>query len=504
MTTFDTHSPLAYSEVQSVVSQSGTTLVITVTGGQGALFAIDQQVTIWPNQEQALFSNAMIGRITAIAADQLTIDYSSANLEGTNVRTVLVTDQISNTVTPKALKDIEDAVNNINFAPVRAFLSVSRTAGDGDYICDGTADDVQIQAANDAAAAAGGGVVYIKAGTYNLAARVNVSSNVAIIGENKLCTLNLASGAGIWISSVSNVLIKNLTTDATNQVSGLTGSATDMAIKIINSSDVRILDNEVLNNTSFGVFISSETSGTTQRVSVKGNHLTGRGNSDIIGGGTDGTSILTDVWVEDNLVYQDASLGALYATAIDIVGVTRTTVAGNKTYGSIYFGGEQGPQTYSNIINNAIYPANSASYCVLGINAANVTNVSKRLVVSGNMIYNGYIFIDGGVGSKMYDCIVSNNTIEGAASYYGIRFNAANGGSCIGNNINGGTIGISIYGSAKIAVLGNLVRGTSTASIKEESASDYNTFIGNICTDNTSNPIVTIGAHTVAANNINT
>ncbi len=47
----------------------------------------------------------------AITGDQLTISIASGNLEGTIVRTVLVTDQIANTITPKVLIDIENAIN---------------------------------------------------------------------------------------------------------------------------------------------------------------------------------------------------------------------------------------------------------------------------------------------------------------------------------------------------------------------------------------------------------
>lgn len=46
---------------------------------------------------------------------------------------------------------------------------------DADYIVDGTADNVQIQQAIDACEAAGGGVVFLKKGTYNLAATLTVS-----------------------------------------------------------------------------------------------------------------------------------------------------------------------------------------------------------------------------------------------------------------------------------------------------------------------------------------
>lgn len=106
--TFDTHSTLGYSTVVTIVSQSASTLVVDVVAGEGSRFATGQQVTIWASGQNATLDNAMIGRITGISTDELTIDVSSTNREGTSTRTVLENDQIANTVTPKALTDIEE------------------------------------------------------------------------------------------------------------------------------------------------------------------------------------------------------------------------------------------------------------------------------------------------------------------------------------------------------------------------------------------------------------
>ena len=68
---------------------------------------------------------------------------------------------------------------------------VSRsTAGHPDYICDGADDDVQIQAAITAVAAAGGGTIVIREGTYVLGAVVAISGdNIQIIGEGRGATI---------------------------------------------------------------------------------------------------------------------------------------------------------------------------------------------------------------------------------------------------------------------------------------------------------------------------
>lgn len=74
-----------------------------------------------------------------------------------------------------------------NGAAIGAAISsgVEATVGPtGDYVTDGTADDVQWQAAIDAAYVAGGGIVRGDAGAYNLAAQVVVRENVHLKGIN--------------------------------------------------------------------------------------------------------------------------------------------------------------------------------------------------------------------------------------------------------------------------------------------------------------------------------
>lgn len=106
---FDTHSLFAYSTIKTVISQSSSTLIVTVQDGEGALFATKQQVITCPAKVQPVRSNAMIGRITSIVGDQLTIDISSSVREGSNTRTVKNGDQIANITTPKLFGDIERA-----------------------------------------------------------------------------------------------------------------------------------------------------------------------------------------------------------------------------------------------------------------------------------------------------------------------------------------------------------------------------------------------------------
>lgn len=105
---------------------------------------------------------------------------------------------------------------------------VSRSAADKpDYICDGTDDNVQIQAAIDAVATAGGGTVFIKKGTYVIGAGIFTDvgqDNVHIIGEGMGATILQAKAAlptsnAILSLNESYCSVRNLTIDGnkTNQ-----------------------------------------------------------------------------------------------------------------------------------------------------------------------------------------------------------------------------------------------------------------------------------------------
>ena len=66
------------------------------------------------------------------------------------------------------------AAGGVGSAPNTLVVAASGSGITGDFNCDGTADNVEIQAALDALRTGDGGCVQLTAGTYNLAARVNM------------------------------------------------------------------------------------------------------------------------------------------------------------------------------------------------------------------------------------------------------------------------------------------------------------------------------------------
>ncbi len=106
---FDPHSNFGYSTVATAPSPaiSGTSLTLSDASGFPAPGGQGYNVTIWPDGQQALSSNAEIVRVTALVGNVLTIVRAQ---EGTSARAIVTTDQVAVTVTAKTVTDIEAAI----------------------------------------------------------------------------------------------------------------------------------------------------------------------------------------------------------------------------------------------------------------------------------------------------------------------------------------------------------------------------------------------------------
>ena len=81
----------------------------------------------------------------------------------------------------RAVNTINEGFDGISGKRTCRFVIGTSTAGwtqaDCDYLCDGTDDQVEIQAAVDALRDADGGTLVILAGTYNLTNNVNINDH---------------------------------------------------------------------------------------------------------------------------------------------------------------------------------------------------------------------------------------------------------------------------------------------------------------------------------------
>lgn len=93
-------------------------------------------------------------------------------------------------------------------AKTRDYQYVISRSGVADAVCDGVADDVEIQAAVTAISAAGGGTLFVRTGTYRISATVAVPQNVTILAERMA---RQASG-GVTFKTSASVTLTNMFT----------------------------------------------------------------------------------------------------------------------------------------------------------------------------------------------------------------------------------------------------------------------------------------------------
>ncbi|MCG2712620.1 MAG: right-handed parallel beta-helix repeat-containing protein [Candidatus Omnitrophica bacterium] len=327
---------------------------------------------------------------------------------------------------------------------VAASDSVDTTRAD--YVCDGTDDQVEIQAAIDDLGT-NGGAVYLLEGTYNISASINLDSTApddsgkAIIGTGKGTVLKIASGA----SSVSAIY-------------------------------VYLID---------GILIS--------QLMIDGNSQTGTNNNGIHLHAAYYSKI-NNVWIEDmngtGIIINSGS-GPSYGNIITDNNIGYNAGYGIYTYSNYYI--------YYQVISNNIITDNSKGGIYAKTNSAGCAARFNYNTISDNIIQNGGtgINIDGS-GEQARNNIILNNIIQanngnGINLYYSVFNVVCN--NYISSNIGNG-IGLErgcwideTFCSETILLYGyNLISGNTIANNTYKgirlSDSNANVIAGNIIFDN--------------------
>lgn len=267
---FDAHKNFGYSTVATAPSPATTGTSLVVATGDGAKFpAAPFNATVWPAGTQPTDANAEIVRVTAITTDTLTITRAQ---EGSTARAIIVGDQIANTATAKVFTDIEAAITAGDRPDWSYVVAASDTPADlqarADAICDGTADQAEINTAiSTAAALSVGARILLLPGTYQLSGQIDFSP-LAISGSvedgkwvdfdataatikaaaDMATMVNLAAPAGKQIFSKLNVKI--------GRIDGNNGSFTvNQGVYVQRFVDNRVWIGELVNCAVTGFFV---------------------------------------------------------------------------------------------------------------------------------------------------------------------------------------------------------------------------------------------------------
>ncbi len=312
-------------------------------------------------------------------------------------------------LTPKALNThVAESASHVK--PARIVIGTSTsgwTEKDCDYLCDGTADQTEINAAITALPATGGEVVILD-GTYNITAKIDVTKdNVSIRGNGNATILkriyNSSTVEGvITLTGRSGCKIANL------QIEGNKTSYTNSnncGIYLFSSSNNTITGN-TYNNNDIGIYLFSSSNNT-----ITGN------------------------------TYNNNDVG------ISLGNSSNNTITGN-TYNNNSYGIYLFSSSNNTITGNT---CNNNSY---GIYLDNLDNNT----ITGNTCNNN------DVGIFLFSAS-NNNTITGNTynnNNYGIYlFYSSNNNTITGNTCNNNNVGICLFSASNNTITGNTcIRGT--------------------------------------------
>jgi len=321
-------------------------------------------------------------------------------------------------------------------------------SGAVDYLCDGTADNVQIQAAIDYVGGIGGGSVHIREGTYLFSSKVTITglSNIEIIGQKGSTIIkqdaNITYGSFEIKGDSSNITIKGIIFDNANN----TATSNAHCVVIGESEHVFISECVFKNvkyyvgeNGSDGIYINargtSPPSGTLiydvtvqnckfldisrngvsvirgERIRVINNYFCVRRS------GFDGETNNTDEKIESVIVNNNYFDGVRELEGVEESGTPETKAfSGNGA--SIEFNIVDANLSCDNVVINS-------NVCVGNGTNGNGLIVKKSLNVNiSNNVWNNFKGASGREYSVSFGNvkgIFTNNTIENYGSYNGIQ-----------------------------------------------------------------------------------
>jgi len=333
--------------------------------------------------------------------------------------------------------------------------SDSKNKWQADYIADGTADDVEIQAAINALPTVGG-EVHLLEGTYNIASGITISGNNVILSGSGDATHVIGIGSAGSIGTGINVTgdyvtIRDFFFDGnTNVIS--------YQIIIKNNQYSRVENMTICCSRTDGLVFGPDTADGIATNNFLYNHY----NPDSVADHTASLEVedgAQRIMLSHNKVYNSNS------------GFFLHTHADNNAVKDIVFSNNillAGPDA-NDLSSTGIYVSNAGTESLDGLIIANNIIDGGRIETDGVM----YILIDGNVFKNSTSTIVGAIRLDGDVS------------AVVTNNIisGGATYGIHSYASSTV-ISNNKIYNNNHNGIRLEETADYVTVIGNVIKNN--------------------
>lgn len=342
---------------------------------------------------------------------------------------------------------------NGTWRSIQGRIAVTVGTADADYVCDGVADDIEIQAAINAVNTLGGGTILLRAGTYTLSAVLTLYNNITIRGEGPGKTIvtltsaitgqdlmsigsNLGTSSGHSpVGTYQNIELRdmefNLATIGGSVVAlyGVRHAAVDniyihdgirYGVYFAGCDDLRVTNNTIKNLTVAGTYACIQLKGVSQAW-VKSNYCynnqAGTGNQGIDSHASDGVNAR-------NGAYNHIESNYIELCSQGINNEDNDTVISDNTIRSVtgqYGIGLRGSTTYPVvrviIADNSISGVTTGSN--VGISLANCATGSNDIKIHGNYVsnINSDTSSDGITVNVATNVTVQNNTIKNSGRY---------------------------------------------------------------------------------------
>ena len=387
-------------------------------------------------------SGVSFGLDTTLAADQSLILTGGATLPGSPVEGEIFYDNANNVLYIYDGSEWDVLNGGVGDATVVVAAVDSLNGETADYIADGTADQVEINAAIDAVNAAGGGTVFLLEGTFDIDATIDIDANVELIGSGDGTHIKLTDGTNPGSTF-------NLITEDSNP--------TNIAVRHL------LLDGNDANNTGNirGIALSNIEPGITA---------------------TAEPSITID-----DVTFKDYSQYGLYLFVVDNALVTNSTFIDAQE--GIITGGDSDRTI---ITNNQFYTMSARAIRIDDATSNNVV-ISNNLIaaalqgirlfgdnhtVSGNTILNS---TQNGMYIDADNSTITGNSINNSTEAGILLINSDN--NFVGNNSIDTTgasyIGIDVQASTSNTISGNNILAPGIAAITLNASSNNNLVSGN-------------------------
>ena len=407
--------------------------------------------------------------------------------------------------------------------------STDEARAQADYVGDGTADDVEIQAAIDAA---NGGKVFIFNGTYDQTAQIDIEdNNTTLEGEGYLTALvansSLAAGAinhQIHISG-SFCTVKNLALDGSvNKV--------NYQITIMDNRYTRVEGCKIGSSRTDGIVFGDNTEYGVATNNYLYNHY-GPDNTDNGGTVDDHTSSLEiedggrNIIMSNNIVYnsrtgffphdhagENNSRNITFSNNILIKGPDSAELSGCGIYlNTVLFENNalSGLTITGNIIQGGrLQTSGWIEATISGNIFDNSTSlVSPAILIADNatvILDNNIVRHSGQRGISVYapNTVVSNNTIFGSTNDGVFLSTGADYSLVAGNNIYGNDDGVVVDPANNVSIKDNNIKGdfeSQTWGVRVKANSVGNIIKGNDFYGNITGQIWNLGIDTIISNN---